>query len=125
VGGWNYGNPYFFDDPLPPVTLPTAKALLALLLCGAPPKSDLVRRSTITLSRLLENNPSRKAHAWGGLVFAALGDLAGAENHARAAVNSADGRGPWGGGPDLNALAVLALRAASGDAPACISATRA
>ncbi len=120
-GGWNYGNPYFFADELPPVTLPTAKALLALLLCGESRRNDLVTRSAATLARLLEANPSRKAHAWGALVFAALGDRPRARAHAEAAADSAVGRGPWGGGPDATALAVLALRAASGEAPACLS----
>jgi len=123
-GGWNYGNPYFFDDELPPVTLPTAKGLLALLLCGESRESSLILRSSATLSHLLERNPSRKAHAWGALVFAALGDQPQAAAHAEAAVDSDDGRGPWGGGPDLNALALLALRAAGGEAPACLSAAR-
>jgi hypothetical protein len=124
-GGWNYGNPYFFPDELPPVTLPTAKALLALLLCGESRGNDLVARSAATLARLLDGNPSRKAHAWGALVFAALGDRPRARAHAETAADSSDGRGPWGGGPDANALAVLALRAASGDAPACLSIARA
>jgi hypothetical protein len=124
-GGWNYGNPYFFDDALPPVTLPTAKGLLALLLCGEPSATPLVTRSTDTLSRLLERNPSRKAHAWGALVFAALGDGTRALVHARSAVDSGDGRGPWGGGPDVNALAILALRAADGDAPSALMPARA
>jgi hypothetical protein len=123
-GGWNYGNPYFFDDELPPVTMPTAKALLALVLCGESRANPLIARSTDALSRLLEQNPSRKAHAWGALAFAALRDPSRAAEHAEAAVNSADGRGPWGGGPDANALALLALRAASGEAPACLSAVR-
>jgi hypothetical protein len=120
-GGWNYGNPYFFADELPPVTLPTAKALLALLLCGESPGSALVARSAAALTRLLQSNPSRKAHAWGALVFAALGDRPRARVHADAAADSSDGRGPWGGGPDANALAVLAMRASSGEAPACLS----
>jgi hypothetical protein len=124
-GGWNYGNPYFFDDELPPVTLPTAKGLLALLLCGESPRSPLIGRSKAALSRLLERNPSRKAHGWGALAFAALGDRSLASEHARAAVDSGDGRGPWGGGPDMNALALLALRAAEGTAPACLSVARA
>jgi Prenyltransferase and squalene oxidase repeat len=120
-GGWNYGNPYFFEDELPPVTLPTAKALLALLLCGESRGSALVARSAAALSRLLESNPSRKAHAWGALVFAALGDRPRAGVHARAATDSLDGKGPWGGGPGANALALLALRAAGGEAPRCLS----
>jgi hypothetical protein len=117
-GGWNYGNPYFF------VTLPTAKALLALLLCGESKGNRLIARSTAALSLMLAHNPSRKAHAWGALVFAALGDQPRAAAHAGAAVDSTDGRGPWGGGPDVNALALLALRAAAGEAPACLSAAR-
>ncbi len=124
-GGWNYGNPYYLEDPLPPITLPTAVGLLALGLCGQPHQGPLVVRSTTTLSRLLEHNPSRKAHAWSALAFAALADRAGAAEQARAAVDTGDGRGAWGGGgPDVIALAVLALRAASGEAPACLSATR-
>ena len=125
AGGWNYGNPFFFDDALPPVTLPSAKGLLALLLCAGSRDRPLIARSTAALERLLEHNPSRKAHAWGALALAAAGDQAGAKEHARAAIDSGDGRGPWGGGPDMNALALLALRAAAGDAPKCLSVARA
>jgi hypothetical protein len=121
AGGWNYGNPYFLDDEMPPIARPTAVGLLALLLCGQSPDTPLVRRSIAVLSRLLEHNPSRKAHAWCALVFAAAGDEARASEHARTAVDTEDGRGPWGGGPDATALSIVALRAISGDAPICLS----
>jgi len=124
TGGWNYGSPYFLDDEMPPIARPTAMGLLALLLCGESPDSPLIRRSFAVLSRLLEDNPSRKAHAWCSLVFAAAGDETRASEHARTAVDSNDGRGPWAGGPDVTALSLLALRATSGDAPTCLSVAR-
>jgi hypothetical protein len=120
-GGWNYGNPYFYDSVLSPITLPTAKGLLAVLLCGEPPGEALISRAVATLSRLLTSNPSRKAHAWGALAFAAFGDRVRAAEHAEMAVDPADGRGRWGGSPDATALTVLALRAAAGRAPLCLT----
>jgi hypothetical protein len=121
-GGWNYGNPYFKGDPLPPITLPTAKGLLAAALCGKSAAAPLTNRAVAVLTRHLENNPSRKAHAWGALAFAALDDRGHATQHAQAAVDPGDGHGAWGGSPDATALALLALRAARGDAPRCLSA---
>lgn len=121
-GGWNYGNPYVYDGVLPAITLPTAKGLLAVLLCGESPRSPLAVRGAERLSRLLAENPSHKAHAWGALAFAALGDRARAAEHAGAAVDTADGRGGlWGGTPDATALTLLALRAAAGRAPLCLT----
>ncbi len=120
-GGWNYGNPYVYDNALSPITLPTAKALLAARLCGEPAQGPLVSPGAESLSRLLEANPSRKAHAWGALAFASLGDRARAVAHAEAAIDPGDGRGRWGGSPDATALTVLALRAAAGRAPLCLT----
>ncbi len=123
-GGWNYGNPYFYDDPLPAVTLPSVKALLAVALCGGESERPLLTRARAAVVRLLAENPSRKAHAWGAIALAAAGDGALAARHAEAAVDSGDGFGAWFGGPDVIALAVLAVRAASDDAPACLAPVR-
>ena len=122
AGGWNYGNPYFHDDALTPITLPTAKGLLAVVLCGKPRGDPLVSRASAALAHLLERNPSRKAHAWGAIAFAALGDRDRVAVHVELAVDSGDGRGPWGGTPDAIALALLALRASGHQAPACLTA---
>ncbi len=125
AGGWNYGNPYFYENRLSPITLPTTKGLLALALCGSAKDVDLASQAAGALARLLEDNPSRKAHAWATLAFAASRDVKRAVEHAGKAVDSGDGRGAWGGGPDAHALAVLALRAADGEVPRCLSWVRA
>lgn len=119
-GGWNYGNPYFHEDALPPITVPTAVAALAVLLCESPRPSVLAKRGLGALARLLAGNPSRRANAWGAVAFAAAGDRERAEEYAGRAVDSGDGRGPWAEGPMETALALLALRAARGDAPRCL-----
>lgn len=119
-GGWNYGNPYFHEDALPPITVPTAVATLAVLVCESPRPSVLAKRGLESLARLLAGNPSRRANAWGAVAFAAAGERERAEAHAGRAVDSGDGRGPWGEGPMETALALLALRAARGDAPRCL-----
>jgi hypothetical protein len=119
-GGWNYGNPHLFDADLPPICLPTVKALLSVALCGGA-SLFAIEDSVATLTRLLEGSPSRKAHAWAGLAFAALDRTAPARSEAMRSVDSGDGAGPFAGGPDVTALSVLALRAALGEAPSCLS----
>jgi hypothetical protein len=119
-GGWNYGNPYFYDARLAPITLPTAKAVLALAVCGGDTRDAPLSSGAATLKRLLSGNPSRKANAWGTLAFAALDSPAEAAHYAAAAVDSSDGRGPWIGGADEIALGILAVRAAIHDVPACL-----
>ncbi len=120
-GGWNYGTPYTYDKGLPPMGLATAKALLAVVLCGEPPTSPLARRGADALSRLLAENPSSKAHAWGALAFAAAGEKARAAEHAKAAADLGAASRAWGPTPDGTALALLAARAAEGQAPPCLS----
>jgi len=120
-GGWNYGNPAFFDSVMKPITLPTAKGLLASVLCGSAKTKPMIERGARALSALLEANPSRKAHAWGALAFAALGDGERAARHAELSVDPGDGYGPFGAGADTTALAVLALRGTIGVAPPCFA----
>lgn len=119
-GGWNYGNPHFFDANLPPICLPTAKAVLAVSLCGGT-RGFALDDSVAVLSQLLKDNASRKTHAWGALAFAALGRRDTAIAEALRAVDCGDGAGNFGGGPDATAVSVLALRAALGEAPECLS----
>lgn len=115
-GGWNYGNPHAFGHDLYALPIPTAKAILALAGAGA--AAAVPGEALDQLEALLAQNPSRRAQAWGALALRAAGRQAAAEAAAARAVDSGDGRGPFGAGPDATALAVLALRSLGGEAPA-------
>lgn len=120
-GGWNYGTPVVFGSVLEPLAIPTAKGVLALMLCAPGAEvSGLIERSLEELERVLRGNASRRAQAWGALAFGVAGEREKARAHAVRAVDTEDGRGRWDGRIDTVALTVLGLRAADGHLPGCL-----
>jgi hypothetical protein len=114
---WNYGNPYAFGKPLYPLPIPSAKALLALELCGPPLVPEERMSSVQTLVRLLRDNPSGKAHAWASLALSALDRPKLAQLFAERSLPSTEGPPLTKGGGDLLGLRILAMLRITGEGP--------
>ena len=76
TGGWNYGNPYVFDQVFPAFPLPTAAALIALRRAGVSPKSQLLQKGLKTLTDKVPRLVSHRSIALTALCLAEFGSKA-------------------------------------------------
>lgn len=108
-GGWNVGNPFMFQKPLPPTPYNTALALLALRETGAAREEPVVRDGLAALGDMLLYLRLRASSvAWG---LAAIQAWSAETNgvHDRLLRQQVDDGG-WGNSPYATASALFAMQ---------------
>jgi hypothetical protein len=107
TGGWNIGNPWMIDKPIPPTIQDTAIALRAIRVMDADDQFQ-VPSAILFLRDAMSRAKTASELAWGTY---ALRDRGVETKDSLARLNSLQGAdGSWNGNPFSTAIAVLAQR---------------